>query len=130
MWRTFRGVSTSARGFFLPALSDPREPKYVFGYTIRIANEGAEPVRLLWRRWVITDGAGRTHEVRGAGVVGEQPHLDPGAFFEYQSFCPLPTPSGSMEGAMTMQTDRAQLFEVPVGPFTLDAGGADAGDDE
>lgn len=128
--RSSRGVTTSARAFFLPAHSDPREPKYVFGYAIRIANDGPEPVRLLWRRWLITDGTGRSHEVRGAGVVGEQPRLEPGSFFEYQSFCPLPTPSGTMEGAMTMQIEGGTLFEVPVGPFTLDTASALEGDAE
>lgn len=126
--RTFRGISTLARSFFLPAHSDPRAPRFVFGYSIRIANGGSEPVCLLWRRWQITDGHGRTHEVRGAGVVGEQPRLEPGGFFEYQSFCPLPTPAGVMEGALTMQTDAGSMFEVPVGPFMLQSESAEPGD--
>src|SRR3989442_1450029 len=100
---TTQGVRVGAAAFFLPDQSDPAENKYLFGYTIVIANQGDSPVQLVSRHWVIIDGNGEHEEVRGPGVVGETPRLEPGQAFKYQSFCPLPTPWGTMEGTYRMR---------------------------
>ncbi len=99
--------------------SDPRENRYVFSYTITIRNEGKEPARLLTRHWVITDAEGRVQEVRGDGVVGEQPHLTPGQGFRYSSGAVLETPVGVMQGSYQMITDTGERFDAPIAPFSL-----------
>jgi len=95
------------------------DDRWFFAYTIRIENDGAATVRLLSRHWIITDGNGRVEEVRGPGVVGQQPVLGPGASFEYTSACPLPTPFGVMEGSYQMSTESGERFDVRIAPFSL-----------
>jgi ApaG protein len=114
-----QGIRVGATAFFLPQESDPDEPRYAFGYTIVIANEGDRPAQLLRRHWVIIDAEGRREEVRGPGVVGETPRLEPGQAFKYQSFCPLKTPWGTMEGGYTFQRDDGETFEARIGRFYL-----------
>src|SRR5712672_553607 len=99
---------------YLDEQSDPKEGRYVFSYTITIRNEGLVPARLLTRHWVITDANGKVEEVRGEGVVGEQPHLKPGQGFRYSSGAVLETPVGAMEGTYTMQADNGQEFDAPI----------------
>jgi ApaG protein len=104
---------------YLEDQSDPDERRYVFAYTITIRNRGKTPARLLGRHWVITDANGKVQEVRGEGVVGEQPHLMPGQGFRYTSGAVLETPVGSMHGAYQMLSDSGERFEAPVAPFSL-----------
>jgi ApaG protein len=99
--------------------SDPNERRYVFSYTITIRNEGAVPARLLTRHWIITDANGKVQEVRGDGVVGEQPHLKPGQGFRYSSGAVLETPVGAMQGSYEMIDDGGQRFDAPIQPFRL-----------
>ena len=99
--------------------SDPNERRYVFSYTITIRNEGAVSARLLTRHWIITHGNGKVQEVRGDGVVGEQPHLKPGQGFRYSSGAVLETPVGAMQGSYEMIDDDGQRFDVPIRPFRL-----------
>jgi len=88
-------------------------------YTVQISNESSETVQLLSRHWIITDATGEVQEVRGPGVVGEQPVLAPGESFEYTSGCPLTTPFGSMNGTYQMVTSRGERFDATIAPFTL-----------
>ena len=104
---------------YLDEQSDPRERRYVFSYTITIRNEGNVPARLLTRHWVITDANGKVQEVRGEGVVGEQPHLKPGQGFRYSSGAVLETPVGAMQGSYQMLADDGAHFDAPIAPFTL-----------
>jgi ApaG protein len=99
--------------------SDPNEHRFVFAYTITIRNEGAVPARLLTRHWIITDANGKVQEVRGDGVVGEQPHLQPGQGFRYSSGAVLETPVGAMQGSYEMIDDEGQRFDAPIRPFRL-----------
>ena len=116
---TTRGVEVSVQSSFVAERSQPALGRWFFSYRIRIANLGEVPVQLLNRHWVITDAHGNVEEVRGPGVVGEQPHLDPGEAFEYTSFCPLTTPFGTMEGSYEMVTDDGERFWAAIGRFTL-----------
>jgi ApaG protein len=116
---TTRGVRVQVRSSYVPDRSAPQQSQYFFAYRVRISNEGEETVRLVSRHWVITDGEGRVEHVRGPGVVGEQPVLSPGQSFEYTSFCPLPTPVGSMHGAYQMATANGGLFDAEIAPFSL-----------
>ena len=116
---TTRGVRVEVESRYVPERSVPRENRYFFAYRIRISNHGHEQVQLLSRHWIITDGDGRTEEVRGPGVVGEQPLLAPGQSFEYTSFCPLTTPIGSMHGSYEMQTAAGARFDALIAPFSL-----------
>lgn len=93
-----RGIDVRVEPAFVPDKSDPESRRYIFGYRIRVANGTHRPVQLLSRRWLIVDAHGRTEVVEGAGVIGQQPVIEPGAAFEYESFCPLSTPWGTMEG--------------------------------
>ena len=104
---------------YLAEQSDPKERRYVFSYTITIRNEGSVPARLLTRHWVITDSNGKVQEVRGDGVVGEQPHLKPGQGFRYSSGAVLETPVGAMQGTYQMIGDDGQHFDAPIQPFRL-----------
>jgi ApaG protein len=104
---------------YLDEQSDPRESRYVFSYTITIRNEGKVPARLLTRHWVITDANGKVEEVRGDGVVGEQPYLKPGRFFRGSSGAVLETPVGSMQGSYQMLADNGAHFDAPIRPFRL-----------
>ena len=104
---------------YLAEQSDPKERRYVFAYTITIRNEGSVPARLLTRHWIITDSNGKVQEVRGEGVVGEQPYLKPGQGFRYSSGAVLETPVGAMQGSYQMVGDDGAHFEAPIAPFTL-----------
>ena len=99
--------------------SDPKERRYVFSYTITIRNEGSVPARLLTRHWIITDSNGKVQEVRGEGVVGEQPYLKPGQGFRYSSGAVLETPVGAMEGSYQMVADDGEQFDAPIAAFRL-----------
>jgi ApaG protein len=116
---TTRGVRVVVRSEYVPERSSPADAQYLFAYRIRISNAGEDTVQLLSRHWVITDGAGQVEHVRGPGVVGEQPVLEPGESFEYTSFCPLPTPIGSMHGTYQMVTAGGSTFDAEIAPFSL-----------
>lgn len=116
---TTRGVRVVVRSEYVPERSSPADAQYFFAYRIRISNAGEDTVQLLSRHWVITDGAGQVEHVRGPGVVGEQPVLEPGESFEYTSFCPLPTPIGSMHGSYQMVTAGGSTFDAEIAPFSL-----------
>ena len=118
---TTKGIRITARPSYVPERSTPSQGMYFFAYEITVANEGELPARLISRHWVITDGTGQKQEVRGPGVVGEQPRLSPGQQFRYVSYCPLETPVGSMEGAYQMVRDDGSEFEARIGAFTLAA---------
>jgi len=118
------GIEVEVEAFYLEDRSEPAEDHYVWGYRITIANGSNEEVQLLSRYWRITDGLGRVEEVRGPGVVGEQPELAPGDSFQYTSGCPLRTSSGIMVGSYTMRTAGGELFEVDIPAFSLDLPGA------
>jgi ApaG protein len=113
-------IEVSVEPFYLAERSDPSEERYVWGYRITIDNQSSERVKLLSRYWHITDGAGRVEEVSGAGVVGEQPELDPGDSYQYMSGCPLTTPSGIMVGRYTMRNEQGHTFDVEIPAFSLD----------
>lgn len=104
---------------FLDDQSEPKDNRYVFSYTITIRNEGAVPAKLLSRRWLITDANGKVQEVRGDGVVGEQPHLQPGQGFRYSSGTVIETPVGAMEGTYFMVADDGEQFDAPIPVFRL-----------
>ena len=107
------------RSQYLPDRSQPLRQQYVFAYTILLSNEGAETVQLKSRHWIITDADGNVQEVRGEGVVGEQPTLRPGQRFEYTSGCSLRTQRGTMEGSYQMLTDEGLRFDARIAPFAL-----------
>jgi ApaG protein len=104
---------------YLEDQSDPKERRYVFSYTITIRNEGRVPARLLTRHWIITDSNGKVQEVRGDGVVGEQPYLKPGQGFRYSSGAVLETPVGAMQGSYQMVSDDGEQFDAPIAAFRL-----------
>jgi ApaG protein len=104
---------------YLKDQSDPGDGKYVFSYTITIRNEGAVPAKLLKRHWVITDANGKVQEVRGEGVVGEQPYIKPGQGFRYSSGAVLETPVGTMQGSYQMVADSGLTFDAPIPAFRL-----------
>jgi ApaG protein len=116
---TTRGVRVEVRTAYVPERSSPADSLYFFAYRIRISNTGDETVQLLSRHWIISDGEGNTEHVRGPGVVGEQPVLEPGEAFEYTSFCPLRTPIGSMHGTYRLVTAGGSAFEAEIAPFSL-----------
>jgi len=121
MYRSItRNIEVAVEPFYLEAKSDPEEPRYVWGYRVTIANHSDDPIQVLARHWRITDGLGRTEEVRGPGVVGEQPELGPGDSFQYTSGCPLRTPSGIMAGSYTVRSGAGDFFEVDIPAFSLD----------
>ena len=114
-----RGVRVTVKSVYVADRSSPPEGQYFFAYHVRIANEGDETVQLVSRHWIITDGDGRTEQVKGPGVVGEPPVLAPGESFEYTSFCPLRTPIGSMHGTYQMLTPGGGRFDATIAPFSL-----------
>jgi ApaG protein len=114
-----RGVRVFVQAEYAPARSRPAQNEWFFLYTVKISNEGAEPVQLVTRHWVITDGTGHVEEVRGPGVVGQQPMLQPGESFEYTSGCPLTTRFGVMEGTYQMVSETGALFDARIAPFAL-----------
>lgn len=113
------GIRVSVRAVYLPEESSPRDKRYVFAYTIRIANEGDREAELRSRHWVITDASGRVEEVRGPGVVGQQPRLKPGESFEYTSGCVLRTARGEMRGEYQMVRSGGATFDANIAPFAL-----------
>jgi ApaG protein len=115
-----RNIEVKVEPFYLNDRSDPAENRYVWAYRVTIVNGGPEHVQLLSRYWHITDGTGRVEEVRGPGVVGEQPELDPGDSYQYTSGCPLTTPSGIMVGHYTMRSERGETFDIAIPAFSLD----------
>jgi ApaG protein len=113
------GVRVNVRSAYLADQSVPLAKRYVFSYTVRIANEGSEPAQLRTRHWIITDGAGKVEEVRGPGVVGQTPYLRPGEHFEYTSGCVLQTPRGEMRGTYQMARPDGRMFDATIAPFLL-----------
>jgi ApaG protein len=101
--------------------SRPLQDEWVFQYTVRITNQGTETVQLLSRHWIITDALEHVEEVRGPGVIGEQPVLAPGESFKYSSWCPLKTPMGMMHGTYRMVRTDGSQFEIDIAPFALKA---------
>ncbi|AKU99201.1 ApaG protein [Labilithrix luteola] len=116
---TTEGIQVTVRVSYVPEQSSPRMHRYVFAYTVRIANDGGAPAQLRSRHWVITDGDGRIEEVRGPGVVGQQPTLNPGDQFEYTSGCVLTTPRGEMRGTYQMHRPDGSTFDATIAPFSL-----------
>ena len=114
-----RNVRVSVESRYAPERSSPTRGVWFFTYTIVIKNEGSHSVQLLNRHWIITDAHGEVEEVRGAGVVGKQPQLEPGESFEYTSGCPLRTRFGSMHGSYEMIDQEDRRFEVAIPPFAL-----------
>jgi len=112
-------IEVAVRTAFIQAQSSPERNRYVFAYTITITNKGTVPAKLLTRHWVITDANEKVQEVRGEGVVGEQPHLAPGASFEYTSGTLIETPVGSMRGSYQMVADDGTQFDAEIPPFVL-----------
>lgn len=115
-----REIRVQVEPIYLDEQSEPDNGQFVWAYRVQIGNEGAEAVQLLTRYWHITDGIGRVQEVRGAGVVGEQPVLKPGDTYEYTSGTPLPTPSGIMKGTYQMKTPEGEKFDIEIPAFSLD----------
>jgi ApaG protein len=119
---TTRSIRVAVRAFYLADQSEPERGHFVWAYRVAIANEGRDTVQLLKRSWEITDAQGRTQQVHGEGVVGEQPTLEPGQSFEYTSGTPLATPSGIMRGAYHMVvTATGEAFDVTIPAFSLDS---------
>ena len=118
------GIRVRVQSHYQADQSSPREDRYVFTYTITISNEGVRPAQLRTRHWIITDGRGSVEEVRGDGVVGEQPRLAPGQSFQYTSGCELSTPIGTMHGTYRMWRDDGACFDAVIAPFSLTQPGA------
>lgn len=116
---TTRGIRVQVASLYVPERSAPEDEYYFFAYRVRISNVGEEVAQLISRHWIITDADGKTEEVQGPGVVGEQPVLEPGQSFEYTSFCPLPCPVGSMRGSYQMVDGSGEAFDAEIEPFTL-----------
>jgi ApaG protein len=112
-------IAVDVETAYVEEQSDPRDKRYVFAYTITIRNEGGQAAKLLTRHWIITDADGKVQEVRGDGVVGEQPHLQPGQGFRYSSGAVLETPVGTMHGSYQMVADDGERFDAPIAPFRL-----------
>jgi ApaG protein len=118
---TTRSITVTVEPTYLEDQSSPAEGRFVWAYHVRIENKSAETVQLRRRHWRITDGQGRTQEVGGSGVVGEQPVLAPGQSFEYTSGTPLSTPSGIMVGSYEMETRQGESFQIAIPAFSLDS---------
>ena len=116
-----RQIEVTVEPSFLPERSSPDEGRFFWAYTVAIVNAGTETVQLKTRHWIITDGNGRSQEVRGEGVVGEQPVLEPGERFEYTSGVPLQTSSGFMSGSYQMVTADGEPFDIDIPAFSLDS---------
>lgn len=116
---TTSGIRVGATAFFLPDESQPEERRYLFGYNIVIVNHSDSPAQLVSRHWVIIDAHGQRQDVEGPGVIGQTPRLTPGQAFKYQSFCPLPTEWGTMEGTYRFRRDDGETFDVEIGRFFL-----------
>ena len=113
------GIRVIVRSRYLAEQSFPAAGRYAFSYEVRIRNEGPQAARLIARHWVITDSTGKEQEVRGPGVVGEQPFLRPGEHFDYTSGAVLETTSGQMQGSYQMQRPNGRLFDAAIAPFLL-----------
>ena len=118
---TTKAIRVSVKPIFLDDQSTPSEDHYVWAYQVTIENIGGKTVQLLNRHWRITDAHGRMQEVKGEGVVGEQPRLRPGELFEYTSGTPLTTPSGLMMGSYEMEDEGGQRFDIDIPAFSLDS---------
>src|SRR5947199_8036259 len=118
---TTRSIKVTVQPFYLEQHSSPDDSHYVWAYHVRIENVGAETVQLRNRHWRITDALGRLQEVKGPGVVGEEPTLKTGETFEYTSGVPLPTPSGFMVGTYGMVTEAGEHFDIEIPAFSLDS---------
>ena len=114
-----RGVRVEVRSRYVPERSNPEKNAWFFAYTVRVTNDGDVTVQLLSRHWIITNADGHVEEVRGPGVIGAQPVLEPGESFEYTSACPLPTAFGTMHGTYQMRTDSDERFDAEIAPFGL-----------
>ena len=114
------GILVRVRPSYLAGQSDPEAGRWVWAYQVEVVNLTGAAVQLMARRWTITDALGRVEEVRGPGVVGEQPVIEPGDSYAYASGCPLTTPSGSMVGAYFMQDAEGRMFEAAIPAFSLD----------
>ena len=119
--RVTRNIEITVLPEFLPERSDADQGHYFWAYTVEIANQGATPIQVTDRHWKITDANGRLEEVRGPGIVGEQPVLEPGDVFRYTSGCPLTTPSGFMAGSYRVVADGGSVFEAEIPMFSLDS---------
>lgn len=116
---TPESIQVTAVARFIPEQSDVEANRYVFAYHITIRNTGSVTAQLISRHWIITDAEGKVQEVQGAGVVGEQPVLQPGQQFEYTSGCTIETPVGTMKGSYQMVTGDGARFDAPIAEFTL-----------
>ena len=114
-----QGIRVQVESHYHPERSRPAEEEWFFSYAIKIRNEGTRTVQLLTRHWIITDANGQIQEIRGPGVVGQQPVLAAGQSFEYTSFCPLKTAFGTMHGTYQMVTDSGEAFDAEIAPFPL-----------
>lgn len=114
-----RGVKVVVQSRYVPERSSPENDAWFFAYAVQVTNEGDTKVQLLSRHWIITNANGDTEQVRGPGVVGAQPVLEPGASFEYTSACPLPTAFGTMHGTYQMVTDDGERFDAEIAAFSL-----------
>jgi ApaG protein len=114
-----RNIRVGVLAQYDPSRSSPQQSQWFFLYTVNITNQSQDTVKLISRHWVITDGMGKVEEVRGAGVVGNQPVLAPGQSFEYTSGCPLTTPFGQMHGTYQMINQNQEQFDIEIAPFTL-----------
>jgi len=112
-------IEVSVQSDYLPEQSQPGDQRFVFAYTVTIRNKGLAAARLLNRHWIIADANGKVQEVRGEGVVGEQPHLNPGESYRYTSGTVLETPVGSMHGSYEMLADDGTRFDADIHPFSL-----------
>ncbi|MBC7792410.1 MAG: Co2+/Mg2+ efflux protein ApaG [Clostridia bacterium] len=114
-----REIQIEVETFYVPERSEPQRSYYFFAYHITITNLGDEPAQLVRRHWKITDAHGRVEEVRGDGIIGQSPRLEPGESFDYTSACPMRTQFGTMEGIYTMVRDNGREFEAPIDQFML-----------
>jgi ApaG protein len=113
------GIEVQVATDYRPDRSEPARRRWLFAYHVTIRNAGPAPAQLVSRHWIIVDGTGHREDVRGDGVVGHQPRLEPGQSFEYTSFCVLQTPHGSMRGTYQMRRDGGELFDAEIAPFAL-----------
>jgi ApaG protein len=114
-----QGIRVTVSSAYVPEQSAPAAKRYVFAYTVKIINEGGQPAQLRTRHWIITDGNGKVEEVRGPGVIGQQPLVRPGEEFEYTSGCVLQTARGEMRGTYQMQRPDGGMFDAVIAPFVL-----------
>lgn len=117
------GIRVEVASAYRSDRSDPPQRRWLFTYTVTISNEGTEPAQLLTRHWIILDGTGHREDVRGDGVVGHQPRLEPGQSFEYTSYCVLQTGHGSMRGSYQLTRDDGRRFDAAIAQFPLVAPG-------